>query len=113
MLPVDLAAFAAAADWRNLPRDIAALEFEVTATDSSFPGALLPRVLQDGSIVWYAAAPTARAWRRLRPLLLAYAGPTVTTFVGVTTELNQSDPAERVLLTGGVFAAALLVPPPG
>jgi hypothetical protein len=113
MLPVDLAAFAAAAEWHHLPRHIAALRLEVTATDLSFPGALLPRLRQDGSIVWYAAAPTAHAWRRLRPLLLSYAGPTVTAFTGIPTELNQFDPTELVLLKGGVFAAALLVSPPG
>ena len=111
MLLVDLPAFAAAAGWPRLPVDVAVSVFEATATDPTFPGALLPRMRPDGSVVWYAAAPTAQAWRRLRPLLLSYAGPTVTTFSGLPAILDGSDPAELILMQAGVFSAALLVPP--
>jgi hypothetical protein len=110
MLVLDVAAFAAAADWQHLPDDIAALRLEATVTNPKFPGALLPRVRRDRSIVWYAAAPSTQVWRRLRPLLLAYAGPTVTNFCGLPVELDELDPAEVLLSRSGVVSAAVLVP---
>jgi hypothetical protein len=59
----------------------------------------------------YAVAPTAQTWRRLRPLLLSFAGPTVTTFSGVPIRLDPSDPAELILVKAGAFAAARLETP--
>ena len=113
MFSVDLTAFAAAAGWATLPQGIAALRLEETAAAPRFPGALLPAIAPGGQVVWYAVVPTALAWRRLRPLLMAHAGPTVTTFTGRPTELDPANPAERMLLEAGAAAAAKLASPPG
>ena len=48
-----------------------------TATDLAIPGAILPRQ-QGEQLLFYALTPTPQLWRQLRPLLLAFAGPTLT-----------------------------------
>ena len=83
MLPLDLTAFGNAAGWDRLPSNIAELNIQATAANPHFPGGLLPAVTEGGRIFCYAAVTNAAAWRRLRPLLLAYAGPTITTFSGI------------------------------
>lgn len=113
MLALDLDAFAIAAGWADLPAELRALGLENTANDPRFPGAIVPRIETRGEAVWYALAPTAQTWRRLRPLLMAYAGPTVTAFTGQPTALRLNDPAEALLAGAGVFSAALLTPARG
>ncbi len=80
-------------DWQSKQQFAELLE---TWHSDKFPGAVLPR-LQDEQLSFYAIAKTAQDWRKLRPLLLAYAGPTVTDFNGLPRELNQLDPLERYL----------------
>jgi hypothetical protein len=111
MLSVDLLAFGNSAGWGRLPPEVAALDIQATARDPRFPGAVLPAVSEEGRIFWYAATPDAATWRRLRPLLLAYAGPTVTAFSGVPKPINTSREPERLLAEAQVFAIAVLVPP--
>lgn len=113
MLALDLDAFGIAAGWVDLPPEVRALGLDGTARDPRFPGAILPRVEARGEVVWYALAPTAATWRRLRPLLLAYAGPTVTAFTGQPTALRLTDPAEALLAGAGVFSVARLTPAHG
>jgi hypothetical protein len=113
MLALDLDAFAVAAGWADLPAELRALSLQDTAKDPKFPGAILPRAVTRGEIFWYALAPTAQTWRRLRPLLLAYAGPTVTAFTGQPTALRFDDPAEMLLAGAGAFSAARLTPARG
>lgn len=108
MIQLDTVAFGRAADWERLPRIVAEQSFDQTVTNEEFPGAILPRLRPNADVVWYAVASSARDWRRLRPLLLAYAGPTVTTFRGVQSDLDPADPVEGLLLQSGVRYAARL-----
>lgn len=111
MLDMDLEQFGSAANWEQLPEDIVAANFQETAQSSNFPGALLPAVAKNGRVFWYAIAGDAATWRRLRPLLLAYAGPTVTSFTGEPAILNSNRPPDRILQDANIFATAILVPP--
>lgn len=109
MLPLDLDAFGIAAGWQRLPPDVVERRVERTATDRAFPGAILP-ALSDKGVYWYGAAATPADWRLLQPLLLAYAGPTVTLFSGQSMSLDPSIPADHLLKEAGVCAMARLVP---
>src|SRR5205823_4135988 len=113
MLQLDLEAFGRAAGWERLPASVASCNFHLTASDSSFPGAVLPAVTADGQVYWYAAAETGSEWRQLQPLLLAYVGPTVTGFTGRTIIPDLAVAAERMLQGQGVHAMAALVPGEG
>jgi hypothetical protein len=110
MLNLDLKAFAQCANWDRLPEDVASRHFELTASSSRFPGAVLPAVSASGETYFYAVAATRPEWRDLQPLLLAYAGPTVTTFTGRTSDFNLDIAPERVLQAARVEAMATLVP---
>jgi hypothetical protein len=110
MLLINLDSFAVAARWNRLPASLNPLDLARTASDPAFPGALLPAVGPDDSQYWYGAAATGVEWRLLQPLILAFAGPTVTNFGGQATPLDVTVPAERLLLDSGVYAAARLVP---
>ena len=68
-----------------------------TCRTSSFPGGVLPRLLSS-NIVYYLVARTSKEWRGLRPLSLAFAGPTVTSFTGQSVRLDASDPVEDLLI---------------
>jgi hypothetical protein len=113
MLLLDLKVFSHAARWNELPTGVDPLELARTAQDRSFPGAILPAVDQAGAIYWYGVAASGTEWRLLQPLLLAYVGPTVTSFNGQPAPLDASVPAEQLLLSSGVYAAARLVPGKG
>jgi len=63
-----------------------------TITDPKFPGAMVPSVDIDGNLQILVAASTVSAWRRLRPVLQAFAGPTLTSFNGLPEPLPQGDP---------------------
>jgi hypothetical protein len=85
--------------------------FEPTLRDRDFPGALLAWSRPAGQPpVFYAAAQTQAQWRRLRPLLLAFAGPTLTDFAGVPSRLDRSLAHERLLADAGLAVVARLVP---
>ncbi|WP_154292351.1 protein DpdD [Pseudomonas syringae] len=51
--------------------------------DPDFPGALVPALTVDGSLNVYAVARTITDWRRLNPILVAFSGPTLTSYTGV------------------------------
>lgn len=85
------------------------VEIAESASDENFPGAILPR-FDNGKVVYYGIAPTARSWRELRPLLNAFSGPTVTDFSGMSSELRAEDAVEGFLLSLGPHAVARLVP---
>ena len=85
--------------------------FNATHSDPGFPGALFAWPRGAGQApVFYAAAGTQAQWRRLRPLLLAFAGPTLTDFAGAPTHLDMARPHERVLSGAGLAAVVRLVP---
>ena len=75
-------------------RDIEALCAEVTRSiiSDTFPGALVPVIDSAGSMQIDVAAPTMSDWRRLKPVLLAFAGPTLTGFDGVPEPFAMTDP---------------------
>jgi hypothetical protein len=84
----------------NLPRK--ELEDKVksilqTCYNEKFPGGVLPRFLAN-NIVYYLVAQTAKEWRGLRPLAMAFAGPTVTSFIGQSTRLDASDSVDALLI---------------
>lgn len=87
---------------------------EATALDDAFPGALL--VWDRGADrvpVFYAIAHNHRQWRQLRPLLLAFAGPTLTDFSGAPRVLSPTLAHEALLAGSNPAAVARLVPHPG
>ncbi len=68
-----------------------------TIADPQFPGAVVPSVDIDGNLQILVAASTVSAWRRLRPVLQAFAGPTLTSFDGLPEALPQGDPVASVV----------------
>lgn len=105
--------FRALIDFSVFPEEIHQ-EFDAlarTATNERFPGAvlMLPRVGKRS--VYYAVANDAAEWRRLRPLLIAYVGPTLTSFQGWPEPLlPHALPAEALLESAGFHVVARLVP---
>jgi hypothetical protein len=71
-----------------------------TITDPHFPGAVVPSIGIDGNLQILVAASTMSEWRRLRPVLQAFAGPTLTSFDGLPEALPQGDPARRYRCSG-------------
>lgn len=65
-----------------------------TVTDPEFPGALVPW-LEGSELTVLVAAPTLIAWRRLSPVLRAFAGPTLTSFDG----LHEALPPNAVAMS--------------
>lgn len=85
---------------------------EATAKDAAFPGAILAWPRGNKVTIYYAVANTAAEWRRLRPLLLSFAGPTLTNFGGLPYHPEVYQPHERILVDAGLAAVARLVPSP-
>jgi hypothetical protein len=82
-----------------------------TIVDPDFPGALVPAVGPKGAVHIFAAAPSAPLWRGLSPVLLAFAGPTLTSFSGVPGELPAGDTvADLVCATRPAVTATLRLP---
>jgi len=81
-----------------------------TATDLAIPGAILPRQ-QGKQLLFYALAPTPQLWRQLRPLLLAFAGPTLTDFIGLPAQLDTNDSVEAWLAAQNAIVARLRTRP--
>jgi hypothetical protein len=79
-------------DWRQLFERLAA-----SAIDAGFPGGLVPVATPAGGVRVYALARDDRQWRQLRPLLLSFAGPTLTSFNGLPGSLSGADAIERIL----------------
>ena len=110
MLPLDLKTFGMLAGWARLSSEIAACNFHDTAADHVFPGAILPVVAPDDTVYWYGLAADGAQWRQLQPLLLAYAGPTVTSFTGQISVPDPANLVDQFLQKSGIHAMARLVP---
>lgn len=95
----------------GLGPEAASDRLEATVGDPGFPGGLLSLPLADGGSHFYAAARTPADWRRLRPLLLSFAGPTLTDFRGAQSVLRSDLPHEAVLANAGLAAVARLAAP--
>lgn len=85
-------------------------EVAISVMSMHFPGAILAYPIKNGAVIYYAIAESAAEWRRLRPLLMAYAGPTLTSFNGWPVPLDSNVPVEAFLLSGGWHVVAKLVP---
>lgn len=96
----------AAAPWRALPVDHGVLAESID--DARFPGALVPARAPGGDLMVYGVAEDGPTWRRLQPLLLAFAGPTVTSFDGAPAALDVTDPVEGILASATPYAVARL-----
>jgi hypothetical protein len=57
----------------------------------------LPRVLDDGSVIWYIACRSSRMARIARDQVRAFLGPSYTDFDGRLADLNQADSVERAV----------------
>lgn len=93
--------------------DVATLCADVTQSviSDTFPGALVPVIDSHGSMQVDVAAPTMSDWRRLRPVLLAFAGPTLTGFNGVPEPFSTTDPVGiRLQLTAPAVTAIMRLP---
>jgi hypothetical protein len=74
-------------------------DFAITATSEKFPGGILVIPSNDKKYSFYAVTHKAGDWRRLRPLLMAFAGPTFSSFDGKTRPLIPNNPFEEYLLS--------------
>lgn len=90
-------------DWRQHFDRLAA-----SATDPGFPGGLVPIATPAGGVRVYALASDDRQWRQLRPLLLSFAGPTLTSFNGLPATLTGTDAIEKVLAEANASTVGIL-----
>ncbi|KPF54096.1 hypothetical protein IP65_09870 [Novosphingobium sp. AAP1] len=93
--------------------ELAALCADVTQSviSETFPGALVPVIDSAGSMQIDVAAPTMSDWRRLKPVLLAFAGPTLTGFEGVPEPFAAVDPiGARLQLAAPAVTAIMRLP---
>lgn len=101
------AGFRAIAGFEALPPNRRKLFDDVleSTVDPRVPGALLPAPRDRGCRI-YVVAADHREWRRLGPLLTAFAGPTLTNFTGVIQGPSGSDPLDAFVntLPGEVIA---------
>ncbi|SVD04550.1 uncharacterized protein METZ01_LOCUS357404, partial [marine metagenome] len=74
-------------------------DFAKSAISEKFPGGILAIPSPDKTNTFYAVARKARDWRRLRPLIMAFAGPTFSSFDGKTRSLIPNNPFEEYLLS--------------
>jgi len=79
-----------------------------TMTDPGFPGALVPDPGASGTLQVLVAAPTTHAWRQLSPVLRAFAGPTLTSFSGITEPLPETGPIAAIIAGSGVAATGVI-----
>lgn len=93
--------FRVLAGYDSLTDEVKAPFFAISETivDPIFPGAVLPTLLEGGSCRIYVLASSATEWRKLRPLLMAFAGPTLTSFDGVPAELGSDRDVDAFLMT--------------
>lgn len=81
-----------------------------TIADAGFPGSIIPDICSDGSLRVIAAAKPAD-WRRLSPVLRAFAGPTLTSFDGMPSAGDIGGDLGRLIsLSGQLVTAAIDVP---
>jgi hypothetical protein len=78
-----------------------------------FPGALVPVIDGVGGMQINVAAPTVATWRRLKPILLAFAGPTLTSFDGVPEPFHAGDALGACLMRAQPAVTAIMRLPVG
>ena len=81
-----------------------------TIDDPGFPGALVPDV--DGSdLSVLVAAPSVALWRRMSPVLRAFAGPTLTSFDGLPQALPASPAGTAIAEAQPAVTSVMRIPP--
>ncbi|MET3909991.1 PAS domain-containing protein [Bradyrhizobium sp. S3.3.6] len=68
-----------------------------SAINAEFPGGLVPVVEPSGDLRVYAVTSNDREWRQLSPLLLSFAGPTLTSFTGIPAQLRTGHVVEETI----------------
>ena len=81
-----------------------------TTSNPAFPGAVLPVLSPSDGLIIYAAADSQAEWRKLQPLLLAYAGPLLTDFAGAPAPLDLARSFDAALAASGVAVVTALRP---
>lgn len=86
-------------------------QLRTTVIDPAFPGALVPITNAAGRLQILVATPTMMAWRRLAPVLKAFAGPTITSFNGITAPLPPGElTAQRLAQTLPAATCVIQIP---
>ena len=101
-------------EFHELRHDTTELCTEIieTVADPDFPGAVIPNVNSAGELRLYIVAPTMAVWRRLSPVLKAFAGPTMTSFNGLLEPLQKGDlTAELVMKLRPATAGVIRLSP--
>lgn len=78
-----------------------------TVDNASFPGALIPELTGEAEFFVIAIASPAD-WRRLSPILRAFAGPTLTSFDGLPSNRLPTDELNAVILEAGPVTTATI-----
>lgn len=82
-----------------------------TVADPDFPGALIPTVVSPSDIRVWVVAPTIASWRRLKPVLIAFAGPTLSSFDGIPEALGSGQAlSDRVAQTQPAVTGVMRLP---
>ena len=79
-----------------------------TIVEPRFPGALVPSKGKDGALRIDVAAQNRADWRRLRPVLKAFAGPTLTGFTGIPQAFEGDDEVGQLLLAAGPAVTSVM-----
>lgn len=77
-----------------------------SAISPRFPGAVFSYPQVNEPTIYYAVADTASEWRRLQPLLMAFAGPTLSSFKGWPEPFQALLPVEEYLLSSEFYVVA-------
>jgi hypothetical protein len=96
--------------WGALDENARALCSKIagSATDVAFPGGLIPSMGPAGNLRVYALTASDREWRQLGPLLLSFAGPTLTSFAGLLAQLRTGDLFEDIIREANARCVGLL-----
>lgn len=102
--------YSSAADFSALPSELAELCFGLKRTidDPAFPGALVPIPVANGAVEVAAVTETSSDWRRLTPVLVAFCGPTLSSFDGLPQPLNGNDEVSQLIASAYPAATGLL-----
>lgn len=100
----------ALAPYASIDADIGSLCLELlqTVAEPDFPGAIVPIAGDGGEVQVAIAAPSVALWRRLNPVLQAFAGPTLTSFDGIPSALDPAEPVNARLLQAGPAITAIM-----
>lgn len=91
--------------------EVVCRQLRTTVVDPAFPGALIPTATATGRLQILIATPTMMAWRRLSPVLKAFAGPTMTSFNGITAPLPLGEvEAQRLAQTLPAATCIIQIP---